>query len=146
VKVRLLLARQAEVQAGLLYALGLGFTEAGPDPAPFAICALVEIAWDETNRQHDLVFRIEDLDGQPFQVPTPTGDQPFQVAVQFDVGRPAGVTPGRSFIMPVCVNLAALPLVPGSQYLVRVSVDTVPLDETPLNVRPRPQQIPAPGA
>lgn len=126
----------------MLYGLGLGFTEIGPDPSPFAICALVEIAWDETNRQKTLAFRIENADGQPLQVPTPNGDQPFQVLAQFNVGRPAGAVPGRSFIMPVSISLAPLPLVPGTQYLVRAFIDEELFDETPLHVRPGPAQPP----
>lgn len=86
-----------------------------------------------------------DADGQPFQVPTPTGDQPFNVTAQFDVGRPPGVTPGRSFVIPVSVTLAPVQFRPGMSYLVKAAVDGNPLDETPLNVRP-PPQLPAPAA
>jgi len=140
VKVRLFLARQAEVQANLIYGLGLGVAEIGPDPSPFAICALIQIEWDETNRRHDLLFTIVDADGQPFQVPTPTGDQPFQVVAQFEAGRPPGVTPGRSFLMPVSVTIAPVQFRPGTDYSVKAFVDNVQFDETPLNVRPRPPQ------
>lgn len=124
----------------MLYALGLGVTEIGPDPGGFAICCLVEIAWDETNRPHELLFTIVDADERPLQVGTPTGDQPFQIRAQFDQGRPPGATPGRSFILPVSVTLAPVPLRPGASYLVRAFVDETQLDETPLYVRPRPPQ------
>lgn len=141
-KLRLFLARQAEVQANLLYALGLGVTDIGPDPSQFAICCLIEIGWEETSRRHTLLFTIVDADEQPFQVPTLTGDQPFQVPAQFEAGRPPGVTPGRSFIMPVSVTIAPVQFRPGTDYVVKASVDGNLLDETPLHVRPRPPQPP----
>ena len=137
-KVRLLLAHYAEVQAGQLFALGLGWTEIGPDPSPFALAALVEVTWEETNRRHQLQFVIVDADGQPVQIPTPTGDQPFQVQADFDVGRPPGVAPGRSFIVPVAINIPPLPFPPSRDYVVRVLVDGNLQDETAFTVRARP--------
>jgi len=122
----------------MLYALGLGVTEIVT--GPFAICALVEIGWDETNRRHNLLFTIVDVDNHPLLVPTPTGDQPFQIAAEFEAGRPPGVNPGRSFIMPVSLSVGPLPFVPGTDYLVRASVNGTQLDETPLYCRPRPPQ------
>ena len=59
-KLRLLLAHHAEVQAGMVYLLGAGWTEIGPDPSAFAIAGLVEIPWEETNRQHELDITIVD--------------------------------------------------------------------------------------
>ena len=135
-KVRLLLARYAEVQGGTLLGVGIGWAEIGPDPSPFSIAALVEVPWDETNHRHRLEFIILDADGQPFRVSTPTGDQPFQVAVDFDVGRPPGVSPGRSFTMPVAINIAPLPLLPGREYVVRALINGALHDEATITVRP----------
>ncbi len=139
-KLRLLLAKYAEVQAGMLYGAGIGWREIGPDPATFTIAALMEVGWDETNRPMNLQFLIVDADGQPFQVPGPAGDQPFQIAAQFDVGRPPGATPGRSFSVPLAINLGAVPFRPGSDYLVRAVLDGTVLDETPFSVRRSPPQ------
>lgn len=136
-KVRLPLAHYAEVQAGQLFALGLGWTEIGPDPSLFAIAAIVEVAWEETNRRHQLQLLIVDADGQPVQVPTPTGDQPFQIGADFDVGRPPGVAPGRSFV-PVAINIPPLPLQAGRDYVVRALVDGKVHDETAFTFRARP--------
>lgn len=47
-KLRLMLAHAAEVQAGMLYMLGTGWTEIGPAPSPFAIAGIIEVPWDET--------------------------------------------------------------------------------------------------
>lgn len=137
-KVRLFLARYAEAQAHLLNVIGGGVTEIGPDPSAFAIAALIEVPWDETNRQHVLKVEIVDEDERSLMVATPGGDQPFEISAQFDVGRPAGIVPGRPFLVPVAVNLQPLPLQPGKRYLVRFKVDDQILDETGLNCRPAP--------
>ena len=122
----------------MLYAIGMGWTEIGPDPNPFAIGAIVEVGWDETNRPHQLTVSIVDADGQPFNVPTPTGDQPFQITADFNVGRPAGARPGRSFSVPVALNLPPVPLQPGRDYVVRAAVDGTTLDEVGFITRAQP--------
>lgn len=135
-KLRLFLARAAEVQNSLLYALGMGWTEIGPDPSLFAIGGLIEVPWDETNRPHKLDLSLVDGDGQPVTVPTPAGDQPARFEVNFDVGRPPGVRPGRSFTIPVALTLPPLPLPPGRDYVVRGTIDGQVLDEVTFAVRP----------
>ncbi len=134
-KLRLFLARFAEVQAGMLYALGMGWTEIGPEPLPFSIGGLIEVPWDATNRPHKLELSLIDGDGHPFSVPTPAGDQPLRFEVSFDVGRPPGVTPGRSFTVPVALNLGPLPLQPGRRYVVRATIDGEVHDEVTFAVR-----------
>jgi hypothetical protein len=136
VKVRLLLAHYAEVQANLLFALGVGWTEIGPEPSAFAIAALIEVTWDETNRPHELRFTIVDADGHALQVPTATGDRAFEVTAAFDVGRPPGVVVGRSFIVPAAINVTPMPFQPGRQYVIRAAVDGEPLDEVSILIRP----------
>src|SRR5712691_3008428 len=94
-KVRLFLATHAEVQSGRLYTTGMGWTDIGPGPEPFAIAAIVEVPWDETSRQRTLEIAIVDADARPLLVSTPIGEQAFQINAEFDVGRPPGVQPGR---------------------------------------------------
>ena len=53
-KLRLMRAHAAEVQAGMLYMLGTGWTEIGPAPSPFAIAGIIEVPWDETNWRRKL--------------------------------------------------------------------------------------------
>lgn len=137
-KARLLLARYAEVQNAMLYASGAGITEIGPDPSPFAIALLIEVPWDETSRRHELKVDIVDADGQPLVVPTPTGEQAFHIVAHFDVGRPPGSVQGRSFMVPVAMNLTPLPFRPGQGYVVRASIDDKVVDETPILTRPSP--------
>lgn len=139
-KVRLLLANWAEVpgQSNMLYAMGIGWTLIGPVPSPFAIAALIEVPWDETNRAIRLAFDIVDVDGHPFQVPTPTGDRPFQITAEINQGRPADAPAGTTFLAPVAVNVQAVQFQPGQQYMVRASIDGRVMDETSFRVRPQP--------
>ena len=104
-KVRLLLATAAEVRDSLLFVLGGGWSEIGPEAQPIAIAGIIEVTWEETNRRRRLEFIIEDEDGQPLNVPTPTGDQPFRINADFDIGRPPGVIAGRSFNLPIALPL-----------------------------------------
>jgi hypothetical protein len=140
VKLRLLLAHAVEVQAGMLFGIGIGWTDIGPEPSQLAIAALLEVGWDETNRSHQLRLVIVDADNQPLLVPTPTGDQAFEIQTNFDVGRPPLAAPGRSFMLPIALNLGPVAFTPGRHYLLRGFVDGNMLDETPFMCRPtRPQ-------
>lgn len=131
----------------MVFALGMGWTEvAAPGSSPFAICGGVEVSWDETNRPHVLELTILDDEGHPLLVQTPMGDQPFRVQANFEVGRPPGERPGRSFNMPVAMNVGPLPLRPGQGYLLQGRVDGEVLDQVPFLVRPhRPPELPARG-
>lgn len=137
-KVRLFLANWAEIQSSMLYALGIGWNIIGPKASPFAIAALVEVQWDETNRQYRLEFDIVDADGQAFQVPTPTGDRPFSIAAEFAVGRPPDATPGMTFLAPITVNVQPVQFQPGRHYLVRALIDGTVADQTTFRVRTQP--------
>ena len=143
-KLRLFLADSAEVREHLLFILGGGWTEVGPQPQPFALAGIIEVPWEETNRRRRLEFLIEDEDGHPLNVPTPTGEQAFRITADFEVGRPPGAIPGRSFNLPVAVTVAPLQWAPGRRYVVKATVDGDPMDEVAFVVRPHPQPPPQP--
>jgi hypothetical protein len=140
-KLRLLLADSAEVREGLLFMLGAGWTDVGPAPQPFALAGLIEVTWEETNRQRRLQFLIEDEDGRPLNVATPTGEQPFKIEAVFDVGRPPG-SPGRSFNLPIAATVPPVPWMPGRTYTVKALVDGEVMDQVTFAVRSQPQQKP----
>ena len=142
-KVRLLLADSAEVREGLVFLLGGGWTEIGPQPQPFALAGIVEVEWDETNRPRRLEITIEDEDGRPLNVATPAGEQPFKIDSTFDVGRPPGL-PGRSFNIPLAIMVAPLPWVAGRRYIVKVAIDGETMDQVAFSVRPQPPQTQPP--
>ncbi len=137
-KVRLLLAHSAEVQQGLLYALGVGWTQFGPGPAPFAVAALVEVTWEETNRPYRFEIVFEDADGLPLLVPTPAGDQQIRIGADFVAGRPPDGAPGTSFTLPVAIPMAPVPFPPGRHCIVRALVNDTEYDRVGFVVRPVP--------
>ena len=137
-RAKIFLADSAEIREGLLFLLAGGWTDVGPSPQPFAIAGLVEVEWDETNARHSLELTIENEDGAPLIVPTPTGDQPVRVASEFEVGRPAGSAHGSSFNMPLAVPIIPLPWTPGRRYVVRLRIDGADVDQVRFAVRQTP--------
>ena len=137
-RAKIFLADSAEIREGLLFLLAGGWTDVGPSPQPFAIAGLVEVEWDETNARHSLELTIENEDGAPLVVPTPTGDQPVRVASEFEVGRPAGSARGSSFNMALAVPIIPLPWTPGRRYVVRLRIDGADVDQVRFAVRQSP--------
>jgi hypothetical protein len=138
-KVTMLLADAAQAVGGKLYILGGGWSLIGPDPTPMAIAIKVEVPWIAANQKHRLRLDLIDQDGHPVQIPTPTGERPFQIETEFEVGRPAGVPPGMPLDFALAINLAPLPLPPNSRYVWRCSIDghTDESWQVGFNTRPR---------
>lgn len=90
----LILANHAEARDGLLNLLGGGWTEhrrripkGGTAPVShFGIGVSVLVDWNDTNRPHRLILRIENADGH--EIAKIEGD--------VEVGRPPGIQPGSS--------------------------------------------------
>ena len=139
-RAKILLADSAEVREGLLFLLGGGWSEVGPASQMFAIAGILDVEWGETNAQHSAVFTIEEEDGAPLMVPTPTGDQPFRIVTQFDVGRPPGSPRGRSFNVPVAIPILPIPWTPGRRYVLVLRIDDAEVDRLTFSVRPMPPQ------
>jgi hypothetical protein len=143
-RAKIVLADSAEIREGLLFLLGGGWSETGPAPQPFAIAGLLEVEWDEANTRHAVELTIDDEDGGPLVIPTPTGDQPFRIASEFEVGRPAGSRPGRSFNVPVAVPIMPVPWTPGRRYTLVIRIDGAEADRVRFAVRSAPT-APAPA-
>jgi len=141
-RAKILLADSAEVREGLLFLLGGGWSEVGPASQMFAIAGILDVEWDETNAQHAAEFTIEEDDGNPLMVPTPTGNQPFKIITQFEIGRPAGSPRGRSFSVPVAIPILPIPWTPGRNYVLIVRIDANEADRLKFSVRaalPQPE-------
>jgi uncharacterized protein DUF6941 len=134
-RAKILLADSAEIREGLLFLLGSGWTEAGPAPQPFAIAGLFEVDWEETNSRHVVDIVVEDEDGAPLNVPTPSGAQPLRVSANFEVGRPPGSAHGSSFNMPLAIPIMPVPWTPGHRYVVKITVDGTEVDRLRFTVR-----------
>jgi hypothetical protein len=90
----LLIANHVEVQNGLLYASGAGWSDMfrvqpGPDgqvpPNHFGIGASVSIPWEETNQPHHLTISIQREED---------GAELGRIETDVEVGRPAGLPAG----------------------------------------------------
>ncbi len=138
-RAKLLLANSAEVRESLLYILGGGWDQIGPNPQPFAITGYLEIEWDETNRKHEVEILVEDEDGKPLMVQAPSGEyQPLKIGSAFTAGRPPTAPVGTSFNVPLAIPIVALPWTPGKRYVVTLKVNGNQLDRLIFTVRPLP--------
>ena len=123
-KLDLLLADTARVAEGKLDALGIGWSliVAG---APFAVCGVVHVPWDQAAERHSVLLELFDGDGEPFSFPE--HDEPF--AATFDQDLPLRETvnpqvkPGTTLTWPFLLNATAFPLDPDTLYVWRLSVD-----------------------
>ncbi|MEJ7583661.1 MAG: hypothetical protein WKF43_06105 [Acidimicrobiales bacterium] len=119
-RAQLLLADYAQVAEGKLNIIGAGWTFTGPGPSTFALGLLLEVPWDATNVDHEVVLRLVDQDGGP--VLDPSG-APLIVLTTFQVGRPPGVPAGVSQSVPLAVNFPSLQLPPGTRFEWVLSID-----------------------
>jgi hypothetical protein len=142
-KAKIFLADSAEVREGLLFVLGSGWNEVGPQAQPFAVAGLLEVGWEETNTHHSIDVVFEDEDGGPLKVPTPAGEQALRLTAGFEVGRPPGSARGSSFNMPLAIPILPVPWTPGRRYVVKISIDGSEMDRLRFSVRsnqPLPQR------
>ena len=122
----MLLADYVVVSDGKLTIVGGGWSQTGPEPAPFGIGLLIQVPWDQANTPH--VFKVEllDADGAPVSFDEDDteneDDQSVEFGGEFEVGRPPGLKPGTPLDFPVAVNSAPLPLEPG-RYEWRLTID-----------------------
>jgi hypothetical protein len=122
-KVTMLLADAAQSVDGKLYILGGGWSITGPVPTPSAVALKVEVPWDQANAKHSFELSLRDADGKPVVVGTPQGEQAIQIGGEFEVGRPAGLTPGTPIDMTMAISLGPLPLPGGSRFTWRLTID-----------------------
>ena len=98
----IVLANHAEVRDGLLFLAGgcwtdhwRGIQPGGPPPVShLGIGAAVLVEWDETNRRHHLVLRLETDDGK--EIAKVDGD--------LEMGRPTGIPAGSEQRAVIAIN------------------------------------------
>ncbi len=99
----LTIANHAEAINGLLYLMGAGWTDhwrqLPPEgsripPTHFGIGMAIIVPWDETNRRHHVVVRIENSDGREL----------IKVESDVEMGRPPGSQAGQDFRSVLAIN------------------------------------------
>ena len=122
-KATLLLADYAVVSDGKLTIVGGGWSQTGPEAAPFGIGLLIQVPWDQSNTPHTFSVELLDADGEAVVLETEEDDeQPVAFGGDFEVGRPPGLKPGTPLDFPVAMNSTPLPLEPG-RYEWRLTID-----------------------
>ena len=122
----MLLADYVVVSDGKLTIVGGGWSQTGPEPAPFGIGLLIQVPWDQANTPHQFTVQLLDADGAAVSFdeedPESESDQSVEFGGEFEVGRPPGLKPGTPLDFPVAVNSVPLPLEPG-RYEWRLTID-----------------------
>ena len=119
----MLLCDSAQAVGNKLYILGGGWSVTGPEPVPSALALYVKVPWDEANIRQRLRLELVDSDGREVLAGEPDAGEPIQIETEFEVGRPAGLTPGTPIDVSLAINLGALPLPPGGRYEWRLTVN-----------------------
>ena len=123
-QVKLLLADAAQVDGnGKASALGLGWTITGSPMPASALVLLIDIGWEECNDPFTIDVFLEDSDGKPVMMNTPTGHAPITAHAEGKAGRPAGIQQGGTVRMPLVLGIGAgIILQPGQRYVWRVEI------------------------
>jgi hypothetical protein len=141
VNVTMMLCDAAQVSDGKLYILGGGWSLTGPDPVPSAVALKVSVDWHEVDTPHHWELFLEDQDGRPVMIDTPEGSQPVEVRGEFSVNHPVGVPEGSPIDVALAVNLGPIPLMAGSRFIWRLTIDgeSLPGASLGFTTRPRPE-------
>ena len=135
----MLLADAAQVAEGKLNILGGGWDVCGPGPAPMAIALILEVPPSEARRKHTWSIVLVDQNGEP--VLLPTEGQKSTVALHGEIQRirdRKSPPPDESVSLRFVVNMAPLPLEPGSSYAWRLSIDNKTRKDWQISFRTRP--------
>lgn len=133
-----ILADHAEIAANRLFLMGGGRDafrlDKMPGPVRLAIAVGIRVAWEETNRPHAIVARIEDDDGKEL----------VRINAQANVGRPPELPPGASQLAQLAAPMMLQVQAYGG-YRVRVTAGEEPGSEEitiPFRVLPLHQGTP----
>jgi len=137
-----ILCNHVETPNGLLYVSGGGIdrvTVPAGAPAPWpinvAIAVQVKVPWDSTNKDHQLIIRLQDIDGQDVLLPTgPDTFGPFRAEMNFQVGRPEGLVPGEWQVINLGFNMPLLPIPRLGAYLFSCEIDGEELERARFKV------------
>jgi Family of unknown function (DUF6941) len=139
-RATMLLADAAQVADGKLYILGAGWSVCGPGPAPMALAVKLEVPPSEARRKHTWSIVLLNDDGEPVLLFGPDG-QKSTVAIHGEIERVRGsesVPEDETAHLAFAVNMVALPLEPGTQYVWQLSIDNKSRKDWQVAFRTRP--------
>jgi hypothetical protein len=129
VKVNVILADiGSQDSQGKLNLLGVGWSMIGVGPngrtSDMAVAVILEVPWDQCNRELEMALELLTEDGQPVDLPAPGGCQPMRVSQKLVVPVPPGAPNGSPGTANFLVRLqGGLPLQPSSWYQWKVTID-----------------------
>ena len=140
----MLLADAAQVAEGKLYIMGGGWEVCGPGPTPMALAVKLEIPPSQARRKHSWSVTLVDANGEP--VLLPVDGEKSTVAIHGEFGRigeaKSAMTKGPVHLR-FAVNIAPLPLAPGSSYAWRLTIDNQTRRDWQVSFSTRPATEPS---
>lgn len=122
-KATVLVSDAAQVVAGKVYTIGLGWSVVPTPLPPHAVVILLDVDWTETNKQFRMRAELVDSDMAPVTTQTPIGEQPIALEAQLEVGRPPGLPHGTPVRIPFAASVGPLNLTAGHRYEWRVTIN-----------------------
>jgi hypothetical protein len=126
----LFLADRAEVSQNKLYVMGgaIDMVQAPSVPAliQIGIAIIITVPWNATNEPHQVLFRIDDADGQ----------QVASINLGFNTGRPPWLGRGDDQHVPFALPQIALPIKAFGGYVLHATLDELPGPRWTFRVRP----------
>lgn len=119
---------------GKLYALGAGWNLITTSQLParhsrLGIGVIIRVPYTATNQLHRLELRLDDSDGRRMPLAdAPTGAETddgkiYVIDGQFNVGRPAQLTPGDDQIVVIAMNVDGVVFEKADAYNVVIDID-----------------------
>jgi uncharacterized protein DUF6941 len=140
----MLLADAAQVAEGKLYIMGGGWEMCGPEPTPMALAVKVEIPPSQVRRKHTWSITLVDANGEPVLL-TADGEK-STVTIHGEFGRIAdlkSLPKGGPVHLRFALNVAPLPLEPGTSYAWRLSIDNQTRRDWQVSFSTRPITAPS---
>jgi hypothetical protein len=135
----MLLADAAQVAEGKLNILGGGWDVCGPGPTPMAIAVKLEVPPSQARRKHTWSVVLLGENGEP--VLLAADGEKSTVAIYGEIQRilsPKSAPPEGPVSLRFAINIAPLPLEPGSRYAWQLSIDNKTRKDWQVSFRTRP--------
>ncbi len=150
-----LLCDHAQAAEGKLFISGGGVTRSFVSATPphivlVGVAAVVHVPYTATNEPHMITVSLVDEDGQPVAPWVPEGmpeSPPVEVSTQFNLGRPADLTPGEAQTYSFAGNFS-LGLRKLGGYTFQIKIDGTKVKDLGLRIltAPMPMGLAVPGA